>query len=132
MNKLSISIDLLKLVGAQRMTSKSGKDILVIDIAASRTKPHANGKLYLNLEAIERKDGADDYGNTHFVCEPVTKQERENVVKLPIIGNGKTWDNKPQVHHANAQRVAQRHNSRCDDPSPTSWKDDKETDDIPF
>jgi len=123
MNKLSISIDLLKLQGAQRMTSKSGKDILVIDLAASRAKPHANGAVYLSMDAVEKKDA--DERSSHFVVEPITKQEREDGVKLPILGNGKTWDNSPKPQQSRPQQ-------KRDNTEPTSWKDDKETDDIPF
>jgi len=94
MKKLNISINLLQLQGATRLKSQSGKDCIVIDLAASRAKPHQNGKVYLNLEAISNRDGEDQYGNTHFVCEPVTKDERQNGVKLPIIGNGKEWSNE--------------------------------------
>ena len=94
MNKIGISIDILKLQGAQRMTSKSGRDIIVIDMGASRLKPHQNGSVYLALDVVERKE-ADDYGKTHFVVEPCTKEEREDGLKLPIIGNGKQWSDGP-------------------------------------
>jgi hypothetical protein len=94
MKKLSISINLLQLQGAKRITSQSGKDCIVIDLAASRAKPHQNGKVYLNLEAISNRDGEDQYRNTHFIAETVTKDERQNGVKLPIIGNGKEWSNE--------------------------------------
>jgi hypothetical protein len=95
MKKLNISINLLQLQGATRLKSQSGKDCIVIDLAASRAKPHQNGKVYLNLEAISNRDGEDQYGNSHFVCEPTTKDERESgAVKLPIIGNGKEWTNE--------------------------------------
>ena len=93
MKKLNISINLLQLQGACKATIK-GEYCVVIRIAKSRAKPHQNGKVYLNLEAIERKDGEDNYGNTHFIAEPSTKDERESGVKLPIIGNGKEWSNE--------------------------------------
>jgi len=44
---------------------------------------------YLNCVVMERK-APDDYGNTHFVCESVSKEERLRGVKGAIIGNGKT------------------------------------------
>jgi hypothetical protein len=94
MKKLNISINLLQLQGATRLKSQSGKDCIVIDLAASRAKPHQNGKVYLNLEAISNRDGEDQYGNSHFIAEPVTKDERQNGLKLPIIGNGKEWTNE--------------------------------------
>jgi len=101
MKKLNQSIDILALQGAVRATIK-GEDCVVIRLAKSRAKPHQNGKIYLNLEAIERKDGEDNFGNTHFVAEPSTKDERQNGVKLPIIGNGKEWSNEGRQGHQQA------------------------------
>lgn len=96
MKKLNISINLLQLQGAFRATIK-GEDCIVIRLAKSRAKPHQNGKVYLNLEAVTNKNGEDQYGNTHFVCEPTTKEERmSGADKLPIIGNGKEWTNDGQ------------------------------------
>lgn len=95
MKKLSISINILQLQGACRATIK-GEDCIVIRLGKSRAKPHQNGKVYLNLEAVGNRDGADQYENTHFVCEPTTKDERESGVNLPIIGNGKEWSNEGQ------------------------------------
>lgn len=124
MNKIGTSIDILKLQGAQRMTSKSGRDIIVIDIEASRLKPHQNGSVYLALDVVERKDGADDYGKTHFVVEPVSKDEREQGVKLPIIGNGKEWSDGP-----GARKPAQREAPRREAPPARATRDN---DEIPF
>lgn len=45
-----------------------------------------NGK-YLDLAVWPNKDGPDQYGNTHFVCQSVSKEAREQGVKGPIIGN---------------------------------------------
>jgi hypothetical protein len=91
MNKLNLSINLLGLQGASLITSKAGTECLVIDLNKARAKKHANGKVYLNLEAKENRDGVDRYGNTHFVAEPVTRDERQEGLKLPIIGNGKVF-----------------------------------------
>lgn len=96
MKKLNISINLLQLQGAVRATIKN-EDCVVIRLAKSRAKAHQNGKVYLNLEAISNKNGEDQYGNTHFVCEPQSKDERmSGADKLPIIGNGKEWTNDGQ------------------------------------
>ena len=91
MPKYNISINALAIQGAQRLTSKTGKDCLVIDLDASRIQRHQNGKLYLNLEMSENRDGEDQYGNSHRVAEPTTKDERGQGVKLPILGNAKTF-----------------------------------------
>ncbi len=96
MNNLTLSIDLLQLQGA-RKTAKDGREYVVIELAKSRAKPHANGKFYLNLEVIERKQ-AGDYGDTHFCKEATSKQERDEGVEVPIIGNAKPWGKpKPQA-----------------------------------
>lgn len=108
MKKLNLSINLLQLQGAVRATIK-GEDCVVIRLAKSRAKPHQNGKVYLNLEAVSNKNGADDYGNTHFVCEPSTKEERESgAERLPIIGNGKEWSNEGQQPPARTARQIPR------------------------
>ena len=92
MSKLNISINLLGLQGASLITSKAGTECVVIDLNKARAQKHRNGKVYLNLEAVENRNGVDQYGNTHFVAEPVTKDERQGGVKMPIIGNGKVFD----------------------------------------
>lgn len=77
------------------MTSAKGRDIIVIDLAASRAKPHQNGKVYLNLDAIE-SSGEPKFGQTHFVTEPQSKAERDSGMdRFPVIGNGRAFDNKP-------------------------------------
>lgn len=91
MNKLNLSINLLGLQGASLITSKAGTECLVIDLDRARAQKHRNGKVYLNLEAVENRNGVDQYGNTQFVAEPVTKEERQGGVKMPIIGNGKVF-----------------------------------------
>lgn len=91
MPKYNISINALAIQGAQRLTSKTGKDCLVIDLDSSRIQRHANGKLYLNLEMSENRDGEDQYGNSHRVAEPTTKEERGQGIKTPILGNAKTF-----------------------------------------
>jgi len=91
MPKYNISINALAIQGAQRLTSKTGKDCLVIDLDASRIQRHQNGKLYLNLEMSENRDGEDKFGNSHRVAEPTTKDERAAKIQLPILGNAKTF-----------------------------------------
>lgn len=47
-----------------------------------------NGKKgrYLDITAIERDD---EYGNNFLVVQDVTKEERKNKVRGPIVGNAK-------------------------------------------
>lgn len=102
MNKLNISINLLELQGACKATIK-GEECLVIRLGQSRARPHQNGKIYLNLEAVENKSGNDKFGNTHFIVEPTTKDEREGGLKFPIIGNGRTFEPKGSQPRQNRQ-----------------------------
>lgn len=125
MKKLNISINILQLQGACRATIK-GEDCVIIRLEKSRAKPHQNGKVYLNLEAIGNRDGVDQYENTHFVAEPVTKDERESGVKLPIIGNGKEWTNEGQQAPARTTNKIPRAQPQVEE-SPFT-----EGDDIPF
>ena len=87
MSIISQSIDLLKLQGARKIT-KDGKDYVLIDLSKSRAKEHKNGSVYLELEAVGKKE-VGQYGDTHFIKERSTKEERMQKVQMPIIGNGK-------------------------------------------
>jgi hypothetical protein len=96
MSNILASIDLLSIEGAKRTATASGKDVVVIDLAASRATPHTNGKVYLSLDIKEKKE-PDQFGKTHFITEGRTKEEREAKTQLPIIGSGKAFtfsDNK--------------------------------------
>jgi len=117
---------MLQLQGACKATIK-GEECVVIRLAKSRAKPHQNGKVYLNLEAVSHKNGADDYGNTHFVVEPQTKDERESVsMRMPILGNGKEWSNEgQQTQSASTTRQIPRAQPQAQEP-------EDDTSDIPF
>lgn len=123
MNKIGTSIDILKLQGFKPFT-KNGRSGAFVFFDESRIKPHQNGSAYLALDVVERKDGEDDYGKTHFVVEPVSKDEREQGVKLPIIGNGKGWSDGP-----GARKPAQREAPRREAPPARATRDN---DEIPF
>ena len=128
MKKLNISINLLKIQGSVRATVK-GEDCIILRLTKGRTKPHQNGKVYLNLEAVANKNGEDQYGNTHFIVEPTTKEERESgAAKLPIIGNGKEWSNEGQQAHTTAPARTTRNIPRAQ-PQPDHTP---EGDDITF
>lgn len=51
-----------------------------------------NGELYSNIEIVERKNGAGQYGDTHFAkqqlekasYQALTEEQRKNI---PILGN---------------------------------------------
>ena len=57
-----------------------------------------NGK-YLDLVIWENKNGPDQYGNTHFICQGISREAREAGQRGPIIGNLKMEiqriENKP-------------------------------------
>jgi len=93
-NTINISIDYLKLQGARKVT-KEGKDYVLIDIAASRAKlfKRQNGQesVYGDFDVKSNKDGENQHGKTHFVCEGVTKEERAAKTRMEIIGNGKEF-----------------------------------------
>ena len=136
-NKITLSIDLLKLVGAHRTRSGSGKDILVIDLANSRVKVHTrqNDKgdsLYLNLECVPNRDGQDDYGNTHFVAQPTSKHERQEGLKLPIVGNAKEWPSERQEAPPQRQQQQQQQREPVQEGEDWGVSDGIGGEDIPF
>lgn len=62
-------------------------------------KANAEGKhpMYLDLVFIPNRDGPGRYGDTHFIVQGVTKEQRESGVKGPIIGNATIEeDQRPQ------------------------------------
>lgn len=62
--------------------------INVTKIPRDRIKPGKNGQ-YVDLVLFDNRDGKDQYGNDGFVAIDVSKEERENGVKGPIVGNWK-------------------------------------------
>ncbi len=103
MRKIEISIDLTAIKGAQ-LLQEEGRDVIVIYLDESRAKLHNNGKVYWNIEAIENKNGPNDYGNTHFVKEKATKEERDAREDLPFLGNGKLFDSEARREEPRQQR----------------------------
>lgn len=117
MKKLNISINLLQLQGACKATIK-GEDCVVIRIAKSRAKPHQNGSIYLDIEAVEKKE-VDKFGKTHFVAEPLTKEEREGGMETLYIGNGKEWSNEGhQARKASPTQQAPQEQAQGDEEIP--------------
>lgn len=49
---------------------------------------------YLNATLIPLKT-PDQFGNTHMICQDVSKEERAQNIKGPIIGNAKVLERKP-------------------------------------
>lgn len=72
---ISLKIDVTKIVKehmyhSDRVNAKTGK------------KP-----VYLDCIVFANKDGADDYGTTHYIIQSVSKAARAKGEKGPIIGN---------------------------------------------
>lgn len=131
-NKLSAYLDLAKLQGAHRLNIK-GKDgqlndCIVINLTQSRAKIGKDGvRVNLSLSLVPNREGKDEYGQTHWICEPTTKEEREAnpPVKLPILGNAREFDDGPPSRSAAP---------RSQGPSATGFSADVEVDEdgIPF
>ena len=130
-NKLNAYIDLAKLQGAYRLRLK-GKDCIVINLDEARAKPSPKNaeRVYLSLSLVPNRDGKDDFGNTHWICEPTTKDEREsaNPPKFPILGNAREYDD-----NGGGQRTARpAGGSSVTSGSDAPLADGMEDDDIPF
>jgi hypothetical protein len=130
-NKLNAYLDLAKLQGAYRLRLK-GKDCIVINLDEARAKPSPKNaeRIYLSLSLVPNRDGKDDFGNTHWICEPTTKDEREsaNPPKFPILGNAREYDD-----HGGGQRTARpAAGSPVTSGSDAPMADGMEDDDIPF
>ena len=46
---------------------------------------------WLNLTAFVDLEQTDQYGNNGFITQELTREERENKVQLPILGNSKVF-----------------------------------------
>ena len=130
-NKLNAYLDLAKLQGAYRLRLK-GKDCIVINLDEARAKPSPKNaeRVYLSLSLVPNRDGKDEFGNTHWICEPTTKDEREsaNPPKFPILGNAREYDD-----HGGGQRTARpAAGSPVTSGSEAPLADGMEDDDIPF
>ena len=129
-NKLNAYIDLAKLQGAHRLTLK-GKDCIVINLEQARAKasPKNAERVYLSLSMVPNREGKDDFGNTHWICEPTTKDEREspNPPKFPILGNAREYDDGGQRTARPAPREAGEKG-----PPAGPMQEGMEDDDIPF
>lgn len=82
-----------------------------------------NGK-YLDLVVWPNKNGPDQYGNTHFVCQELSKEARDAGERGPIIGNLTlpSEEAPPQSQAAPARQQRQT----------TQHEQAEEEDEIPF
>lgn len=73
-----MKLDLAKFWGANIVTTKSGKEVLVIPIEENMLVKGKNGAVYAGFQATERRQ-AGQYGDTHYI-KP--KFSRDNFAKL--------------------------------------------------
>lgn len=60
---------------------------------------------YLDLTTMIDLDELDQYGNNGFIAQSVSKEERQNGVKTPILGNTKVfWRDESSGHAQGFQR----------------------------
>ena len=78
MANFNLSIELTKLFGANRVTTKSGQEVIVIPIDSNPITIGKNGTAYLSLEAKEKKQ-VDQWGGTHYI-KP--KYKKDDFIKL--------------------------------------------------
>lgn len=67
-----------------------------------------NGQ-YLDLVAWPNKNGPDQYGNTHMVCQELPREAREAGERGPILGNlrlPEDQDSVPVHHHLKRKETA--------------------------
>lgn len=93
-------------------------DVKSIDKA--RLVAHQNGKTYLNMTVFIDPDNPDNYGQHGMITQDVTKPEKDQGVKGPILGNVKVfWKEAgspaPQQQRQQAPQQAQQQPDKYDD-----------------
>ena len=74
--------------------------ILIFKIDKSKIVTGKKGK-YLNLTVGGNRDGEDQYGNTHYIFQSQSKEEREAKAGKTYLGNVKVvWTNGDNVEPA--------------------------------
>lgn len=91
-----------------------------------------NGK-YLDLVAWPNKNGAGQYGDTHFVVQDLPREARDKGEQGPILGNLTLPDEEqqqPRQKYAGDGRSERRPAPKREEEPP--MRDGMEDDDIPF
>ena len=106
---ITLSIDVTK-IPRERITEKIKRD--------------GTPAKYLNLVLVDNREGRDQYENDGFVTLSTSKEEREQGVKMPILGNFRRYEDRPreQAPAPAPSRAAAR----------PVHPDSSEGDDIPF
>jgi hypothetical protein len=66
-------------------------DLCLSDIPEAKRRKAKNGKWYTSIAVDSKKDGVDQYGNTHNVFMSQTKEERTAKEKKAYVGNAKEY-----------------------------------------
>lgn len=111
MANFNLSIELTKLFGANRVTTKSGQEVIVIPIDSNPITIGKNGTAYLSLEAKEKKQ-VDQWGGTHYIKPKYKKDDfmkltDEQKQNIPFVGTGYEQKNN---HSSNAGGYAPQKN----------------------
>ena len=82
-------------------------DVKSIDKA--RLVNHTNGKTYLNMTVFIDPNNPGQYGDHGMITQDVSKQEKDQGVKGPILGNCKVFwkENQQQTHDAGMAQAQQ-------------------------
>lgn len=85
-----LSIELTKLFGANRVTTKSGQEVIVVPLESNPITIGKNGNVYLSLEAKEKKQ-VDQWGGTHYIKPKYKKDDfmkltDEQKQNIPFVG----------------------------------------------
>lgn len=65
--------------------------ICLSDIPESCRREGKNGKIYATIIVDERRNGEDQYGNTHSVYMSQSAEERKSKKDRVYVGNGKEY-----------------------------------------
>ena len=73
--------------------------INVVKIDKSKIIEGKNGAKYINVTIGENRDGEDQYGNTHYLFQGQSKEEREAKQPKNYLGIGKEFifSEQPQM-----------------------------------
>ena len=88
---------------------------------------------YLDLTTFIDTDNKDQYDNHGFIAQSVSKEEREQGIKTPILGNCKVFfsDLQGQPQQQSPQQHAPQQQAPQDQAAPGGY-DDFDQDPIPF
>lgn len=96
-------------------------DVTKIDKA--RLFQGKNGAKYLDLVCVPSRESR--YGDTHFITQSCSKEERQRAVKMPIIGNAKEQPPRQQRGDDSTPFDSQGQPPPRDDAPPQDDSDDK-------